>query len=157
MLKQSLEKNSLILLTVVMIVVMVIVAYLVLIVGTVPPTNVTVSIQSSSSSESPPHTQYLLVEEVSPSGSKVSWKDVKVFVRPDCHYIEGSPVKCPNAVQQVQGTNYTLHDNDGNGRVSKGDVLEFNISQGSNWGKILSLEWSKTNNVMYWETLPVSP
>jgi hypothetical protein len=157
MLKQSLEKNSLILLTVVMIVVMVIVSYLVLIVGTVPPTNVTLSVQSSSSSETPPHTQYLLVESVAPSGSKVSWKDVNVFVRPDCHYSEGSPVKCPRAVRMVQGQNYTIHDNDGNGRVSKGDVLEFNIWGGSHWGKILSFEWSKTKNVMYWETLPPSP
>jgi|GEM_PF-4932155 len=157
MLKQVLEKNSLILLTVVMVVVMVIVATLVLFIGTTPPTSVTVEIKSTSSSESPPHTQYLLVESVSPGGSKVSWKDVDVFVRTDCHNVEGSPVRCPGAVQMVQGQNYTVHDNDGNGRVSKGDVLEFNISEGNNWGKILSLEWSKTKNVMYWETLPASP
>jgi hypothetical protein len=64
MLKQVLEKNSLILLTAVMVVVMVIVATLVLFTGTVPPTSVTLDIQSSSSSETPPHTQYLLVDAV---------------------------------------------------------------------------------------------
>jgi hypothetical protein len=157
MLKQVLEKNSLILLTAVMVVVMVIVATLVLFTGTVPPTSVTLDIQSSSSSETPPHTQYLLVEEVHPSGTKVSWKDVNVFVRPHCFSEEGSPVRCPGAVKMVDGKNFTVHDNDGNGRVSKGDVLEFNISLGSHWGKILSLEWSHTKNVMYWETLPPSP
>jgi len=157
MLKQVLEKNSLILLTAVMVVVMVIVATLVLFTGTIPPTSVTLDIQSTSSSETPPHTQYLFVQAVNPGGSKVSWKDVKVFVRPKCFDSEGSPVRCPGALQMVEGQNYTIHDNDGNGRVSKGDVLDFNIALGSQWGKILSLEWSKTKNVMYWETLPSSP
>ena len=157
MLKQVLEKHKLILLSAVMVVVMVVVATLVLFAGTTPQANVTVDIKSTSSAETPPHTQYLLVEGVHPSGTKVSWKDVHVFVRPYCRVLEGNPAGCPGAVRMVAGQNYTIHDNDGNGRVSNGDILEFNISGGSHWGKILSLEWSKTNNLMYWETLPPSP
>ena len=152
--EKALHKYSLALMISVMVVLMFIVTFLLLFSGTTPPPRATLDIQSHSSTETPPKTQYLVVEGVNPSGSNIKWKDVKVLVREYCYNPEGNTDNCPAAITMVQGKDYTIDDKDGNGKVSKGDTITFHIDSNSYWGYILSLQWTRTGNIMYEETLP---
>jgi len=154
MLKQVLERHQLILLTSVMVVLMLIVATLLLYSGTTAPPRPKLDIAANSSSDFPPSTEFLLVRGIDPSSVKVNWKDVKVLYRAPCYTSEGNTQECPAPVTAVKGTDYDVQDKDGDGIVSSGDILVFNINATSSWGYKLSLQWTKTGNIMYETTLP---
>jgi len=154
MAEKAFHKYSLALLVSVMVVLMFIVTYILLFAGTTPPPRATLDIQSHSSTDSPPSTQYLVVEGVNPSGTSIKWKDVKVLVRVYCYNPEGNTDGCPTAVTMVQGKDYDIDDKNGDGKVSREDTITFHIDANNYWGQILSLQWTRTGNIMYEETLP---